>query len=73
MKYGLMRFSDDLDKRKDKPSREINLEKCCAKCYDFVEIEDKDNYYGLCGAKSDSEWGYFCWADDCCPLFEEDI
>lgn len=73
MKYGLMRFSDDLDKRENKPSREINLEKCCAKCYHFVEAKDKDNYYGLCCEQSDSEWDLFCWADDYCPSFEKDV
>ena len=73
MKYGLMRFSDDLDERKDKPAREIILEKCCAKCYHFIEVEDKYNYYGLCCKHSDSEWDLFCWADDCCQLFKKDI
>lgn len=73
MKYGLMRFSDEFDDRKDKPSREVTAEKCCAKCFHWIEANCKDNYYGQCCAQSDDEWDLFSWADDCCPLFEQDL
>ena len=69
MKYGLFYFSDEAKKRVAPPDMKKLPEKCCKNCFHWCDIEQGD-LYGPCGKHSDSEWGAFSWADDCCAMFE---